>query len=46
MNSYLGCYNLQNLDICNVDIPDMQVFVNREIRFLNEDIFIAGTALK
>lgn len=46
MNSYLGCYKLQNLDIYNVDIPDMQVFVNHEIRLLSEDIFSAGTALK
>lgn len=31
---------------CNVDIPNMQVFVNHEIRFLNEEVFSAGTALK
>lgn len=46
MNSYLGCHNLQNLDSYNVDIPNMQVFLNHELRFLNEEIFSAGATCK
>lgn len=46
MNSYSGCHNLQNLDRYNVDIPNMQGFFNHELRFLNEEIFGAGTTCK